>query len=93
MNSVRIDWSEIKSVDDFYEAAFFQTQAPAWHGRNWHALYDSWVTGDICKGGPPFSFEFKNSEPASQLPGEFIREVQDIARESVRTHGGTLTLA
>lgn len=85
---VLIDWSAIKSEDDFYDTILPQCGSPAWHGRNLNALADSWVTGSIDQGGPPFAFGFffMESTPPALIP--FRDAVLKIAEESIDENGG-----
>jgi hypothetical protein len=53
------------------------------------AIQDSWVTGDICAGGPPFNFAVRGSSKANLR--DFSDIILEIAEESVKTHGGQIT--
>jgi RNAse (barnase) inhibitor barstar len=91
MKPVLIDWSTIGDREDFYSVVLPQTDAPSWHGRNLDAIQDSWVTGDICSGGPPFSFIFCRSKDIKMDLKDFSETVMEIANESVERHGGEVT--
>ncbi|MBD5779657.1 barstar family protein [Pelagicoccus sp. NFK12] len=56
---IEIDWNQISTVDEFYDTVLPQSEAPSWHGRNLNALNDSWVTGGINRGGPPYNFRIQ----------------------------------
>lgn len=86
MKTVIIDWSTIADEENFYSSVLPQTDAPTWHGHNLNAIQDSWVTGDICSGGPPFNFTFQGSINADLR--DFANIVFEIAEESVKIHGG-----
>jgi hypothetical protein len=47
------DW---KTEADFIEAVLAGVDAPPWHGRNYDALRDSFVTGSINGFEPPYDF-------------------------------------
>jgi len=44
---ILIDWSLIKSENQFYDVLLSQFGAPKWHGHNLDALADSLITGSI----------------------------------------------
>ena len=41
---------------DFIEAVIAGVDGPSWHGRNYNALRDSFVTGSINGIEPPYDF-------------------------------------
>lgn len=86
---VVIDWAQISSVDQFYNQVLPQCQSPSWHGRNLGALSDSWVTGGIDPGGPPYQFRFLGSNSIDSDIKDFAEAVIEIARESVYENGGS----
>jgi RNAse (barnase) inhibitor barstar len=89
MKTITIDWTAISDEADFYASVLPQTGAPSWHGHNLDAIQDSWVTGDICAGGPPFNFAVRGSSKANLR--DFSDIILEIAEESVKTHGGQIT--
>ena len=89
MKTITIDWPTISDEASFYASVLPQTDAPSWHGRNLDAIQDSWVTGDICPGGPPFNFTIRGSSKADLR--DFSDTVSGIAERSVKTHGGKIT--
>jgi RNAse (barnase) inhibitor barstar len=90
MKAVVIDWATLKDVDDFYDAVLPQTDAPSWHGHNLDAIQDCWVTGGICPGGPPFRFVFHQAKEMNADLRSFSEIVEQIAKQSVETHGGKI---
>ncbi len=86
---VIIDWSIIKDLDHFYDVVLPQCGSPEWHGRNLDALNDSWVTGSISSGGPPFQFEIKNMESTLPELAPMAAVVLEIAQYSVASNGGS----
>ena len=87
---LEIDWAQFDSTDAFYRSILLQTGAPGFHGRNLDALHDSWVTGGICREGPPFRFVFSNELEAKDLPDGFAAEVRSLAIASIEAFGGLL---
>ncbi|MEK7951693.1 barstar family protein [Luteolibacter soli] len=85
---VRVDWSLLTGVGDFYDAVLVQCDAPSWHGRNLDALRDAWVTGGINGKGPPYAFEFLGMEVTREELLEFRDAVVGIAEESMEENGG-----
>lgn len=83
-----VDWSKITSEEAFYDTILPQCGSPSWHGRNLDALADSWITGGIDRGGPPYAFGFFALE--STLPDliPFRDSVLKIAEESIDQNGG-----
>src|ERR1044071_7580655 len=47
MKQLELDGTNWKTRDDFYDAFFKAVGAPSWHGRNFNALRDSIITGEI----------------------------------------------
>ena len=58
---ILIDWSLIKSEDQFYDVLLPQVGAPEWHGHNLDALADSLITGSINSIEPPYKLMSVNS--------------------------------
>jgi len=84
-----VDWSQIASASAFYDLVLPQCGSPSWHGRNLNALNDSWVTGDIDSGGPPFDFVIQNMDTVSQTLSPIADAVLQIAQASVAANGGS----
>ena len=77
-----INWKEIKSYDDFYEAFLPQVEAPNWHGRNLDALADSLITGDINKIEPPFCVINTNVSSITPETEEIYSTITGIFNEA-----------
>lgn len=58
---------------DFIESVLSGVSAPPWHGRNYNALRDSFVVGDINGVEPPYEFIIRM--PLSPTP-----EVENAVR-------------
>jgi RNAse (barnase) inhibitor barstar len=56
VDEIRLDGAAWRTNDDFYEAYLTAIGAPAWHGRNLDAVWDSLMNGDINGRNPPFRF-------------------------------------
>lgn len=91
MHSLILDWSQIRSIPEAWDAICRAGLEPEWHGRNLNALTDSWVTGDINTTGPPYDFQFRNCPSPGEALFSFARSVMDIARESVKEKGGSFS--
>jgi hypothetical protein len=88
---VVVDWAVCRSEAEFYDMVLPQCGSPAWHGRNLDALADSWITGGIDTGGPPFGFYFLSGDDIVPELINFRDTVERIARDSVAQNGGHLT--
>ncbi|HSY69328.1 MAG TPA: barstar family protein [Edaphobacter sp.] len=55
-----LDACQWKSPDDLYTSFFEAVGAPAWHGKNFNALKESIVTGDINQIEVPYRIVIKN---------------------------------
>jgi RNAse (barnase) inhibitor barstar len=49
MKKLILDGADWKTKDDFYDAFFKAVGALSWHGRNFNALRDSIITGQISE--------------------------------------------
>ena len=76
------DW---QCRDDLYDAFFLAVGAPAWHGRNFNALRDSILGGDINQLEIPYRIRIQNSslagEGARSIIVDFVDLLQDLALE------------
>ena len=89
MKQVVIDWKSVSDIGGFYDLVLPQTGAPDWHGHNLNAINDAWVTGDICKEGPPFDF-VTQGDPSSPDVKSFKEAVDEIIKRSVKENGGSV---
>jgi RNAse (barnase) inhibitor barstar len=60
MRELVLDGKNWTARDDVYDSFFAAVGAPSWHGRNFEALHDSTVTGNINKIEVPYSVKIKN---------------------------------
>lgn len=70
---IKLDASNWQTEADFIEGVLSGVQAPPWHGRNYNALRDSFVIGDINGIEPPYDFII-------QMPTSPTSEVEDAVR-------------
>lgn len=79
-----LDARNWRTVDDFYDSFFEAVGAPAWHGRNFAALHDSIVTGNINQIEVPYRIrirEFSQMGPAAhQVADQFVTLIQGFER-------------
>ena len=79
------DWQTEAHV---FEAVLASVDAPAWHGRNYNALRDSFVTGSINGIEPPYDFTIKiPSDAPQQVVDEvhyFMARIQEWGSEGAR---------
>lgn len=65
---ITLDGSNWQTQADFVEGVLAGVQAPSWHGRNYNALRDSFVVGDINGIEPPYDFIIRMStSPTSEV--------------------------
>jgi RNAse (barnase) inhibitor barstar len=57
MQRIRIDTTNCRDATGFYTVLLQALRAPAWHGHNMDALWDSLVGGDVIGAGPPLMIE------------------------------------
>lgn len=70
-----MDGKNWQTKDDFYDAFFTAVGAPDWHGRNFNALHDSIVTGQINQIEPPYTIYISN---VSEIPADVKKLVEDF---------------
>lgn len=54
-----LDGRHWQTEADVFEAVLASVDAPSWHGRNYNALRDSFVTGSINGIEPPYDFTIR----------------------------------
>lgn len=66
--TIKLDGRHWKTEADFIEAVLAGVDAPPWHGRNYNALHDSFVTGSVNGFEPPYHFVITGlSEPTPEV--------------------------
>ena len=78
--AIVLDGHGWKTEADFIEAVLASVDAPEWHGRNYNALRDSFVTGSINGVEPPYDFVIRSlpSDPSPEVADAISLE-SDIA--------------
>lgn len=70
---IALDGREWQTEAEFIEAVLASVDAPSWHGRNYNALRDSFVTGSINGIEAPYDFTIR-------MPPDPSPEVADAVR-------------
>ena len=70
--------------DQFYDELLPQLGAPAWHGRNLDALWDSITSGDINRVNPPFEVVLRGLERCPQDLRSHLRRFAELMDEARR---------
>lgn len=82
MREVFVDASGWLSGDDFMDGLLTALRAPEWHGRNWNALRDSIIVGDINEVEPPYRLcLIGDSSPPAELR-QWIRDLVEMVQEA-----------
>ena len=83
MTELVLDGAEWNKPDDFYDAFFRVVGAPPWHGRNFDALADSIVTGQINAVEVPYRIVICNYDRigsgAAKITSDFVDFIKEIA--------------
>jgi RNAse (barnase) inhibitor barstar len=83
MKELLLDGAEWKTTDDVYDAFFRAVGAASWHGRNFNALNDSILGGNINKVEVPYRLVIQNYDSigagAKGMADDFIDLIQEIA--------------
>lgn len=70
-----------RGAEDFYDAFFGAVGAPLWHGKNFNALSDSIVTGQINTLEVPYTLAIRNLGSTSHAVRTFVQEVAHLISE------------
>jgi RNAse (barnase) inhibitor barstar len=85
MKEIVLDGKNWNEDDDVYDAFFAAVGAPSWHGRNFNALRDSIVVGQINKVEVPYLIKIKNygsmGSGAKGIAASFVQLIKEL-RES-----------
>lgn len=83
-----LDGRDWQTEADFIEAILAGVEAPTWHGRNYNALRDSFVTGSINGFEPPYDFVIQPpSAPTSEVADAiryFMARISDWRSEGAQ---------
>jgi RNAse (barnase) inhibitor barstar len=75
MRNLELDGTNWKITDDFYDAFFRAVGAPDWHGRNFDALRDSIVNGEINQTELPYAIHISGLD---KMPPHVRKLVEDF---------------
>ena len=75
MKKLVLDGADCKTKDDFYDTFFKAVGAPSWHGRNFNALRDSLVTGQINEVELPYTIYLSGFD---KMPAEVCAIVKSF---------------
>jgi RNAse (barnase) inhibitor barstar len=81
MTTITLDGSNWKAPDDFYDAFFEAVGAPKWHGRNFNALRDSIVTGQINRVELPYAVHIRGVATMPPSVRKITEDFCDLIRE------------
>ena len=85
VRELNLDARHWQTSDDLYTSFFEAVGAPAWHGRNFDALNDSIVTGEINRVEVPYRICIRNYTQedfaARQIGAKFVALIQRFERE------------
>ena len=85
VQELTLDAGKWQTVDDLYDSFFEAVGAPPWHGRNFDALHDSIVTGDINRVEVPYRIRIQNfartGTEGRQVTDRFVALIQRFQRE------------
>jgi RNAse (barnase) inhibitor barstar len=76
--TLQLDASRWKNTDDIYESLFAVLGAPAWHGKNFNALNDSIVTGNVNAVEVPYTLSIRNMRSANSGVRLFVSNLVDF---------------
>lgn len=87
MKVIMLDASVWRSQEDFYSALLPEIGAPAWHGRNLDALFDSIGGGEINALEPPFRVVVKGADKQPEAMRNFLSKVEQVFADArAETH-------
>ena len=82
MREIVIDAGDWVSGDDFMDGILKGLDAPAWHGRNWNALHDLIVVGDVNGVEPPYRLSLVGDRPPPAELRQWIRDFVDMVADA-----------
>lgn len=81
MKEIVLQGAHWQTRNDFYEAFLRAVGAPAWHGRNLDALYDSIGSGDINEVEVPYSVRITGSSAMSSEAQEMVKLFKSVVKQ------------
>ncbi len=91
MRSIPIDGSSWNSPVDVYDSLLAALNAPAWHGRNLDALWDSLSGGDLNGVKAPFELAVTGSDTWPPEVAALVSKI-DILMKEVEASGINIRL-
>ena len=91
MRNIVLNGSSWKTTEDFYDAFLSAVGEPSWHGRNFNALRDSIITGNINEVDLPYKIYISG---LSKMPAEPRRVVMNFCSliQEFRSEGHIATI-
>jgi RNAse (barnase) inhibitor barstar len=86
MKILQLNASKWQNSDDFYNALFRALESPPWHGRNFNALRDSIITGQINRIELPYKISIDEISKTPLDVQELVRDFCDLIGE-IRSEG------
>ena len=82
MREITVDVSACSSTQDFYALLLVGLGAPAWHGKNLDALWDTISSDDINDVRAPFTVRFINVQNAQSELKSLVEKIGEIFVEA-----------
>ena len=82
MREIVISAADWKTPDDFYADLLRALEAPAWHGHNLDALWDSITGGDISGINPPFRIRIAELDRTTESCREIVEKLVNLIRDA-----------
>jgi RNAse (barnase) inhibitor barstar len=89
---IDLDGGAWATKDDFYTSYFAAVGAPAWHGRNLDALWDSLTAGGINQRNLPFRIQVSGTTRMSPVAREVTRFEALVREAEQEGHGVEIEL-
>ncbi|SRR6266481_3014705 len=78
---ISLDGANWRTKDDLYNAFFKAVGAPSWHGRNFNALRDSIVGGQINEVELPYTIHIHGLNEMPEETRTFVQEFGDFIKD------------
>jgi RNAse (barnase) inhibitor barstar len=81
IKAVLLDGTDWRTKDDFYNAFFTAVGAPDWHGKNFNALRDSIVAGQINQINLPYTIRIEGLDEMSAAIRTLVEDFCSLIKE------------
>jgi RNAse (barnase) inhibitor barstar len=81
MKNLILDGTNWKTKDDFYDAFFKAVGAPNWHGRNFNALRDSIIAGQINEIELPYTIQISGLDTMPEEVRGLVKDFCSLIKE------------